>query len=319
MAVSFILGVIGNVISILVFTSPMKTMWRIVKKKSTEDFESLPYVCTLLSTSLWTYYGLIKPGGLLISTVNGAGAALEAIYVAVYIIYAPKQRKKRTIRLVLLLDVAFFGIVFLVTFFALHQNMRRSVIGILCVGLTLSMYASPLSVMRTVIVTKSVEFMPFFLSFFLFLNGGIWAAYAVLTKDPYVGIPNGIGFFLGAAQLIVYMIYRNGKPKREEDQVDMQKESTKQGVDIEMGAANFDSVQYADHKGLTNFLQNGSSLPKQTVANQQYSLQELVKCPSVKSEKPSDYENQSQQVVNHHLAERDDENQVPQHAVHSQR
>jgi solute carrier family 50 (sugar transporter) len=69
------------------------TFWRIVKKKSTEDFAWLPYVATLLSTSLWSFYGLLKPGGLLVLTVNGAGSVLEAIYVILFLIYAPKATK----------------------------------------------------------------------------------------------------------------------------------------------------------------------------------------------------------------------------------
>ena len=71
-----------------------KTFLRIMRKKSIEDFNSLPYICTLLSTSLWTYYGLIKPDGLLISTVNGAGALIETVYVILFIIYAPKGTKE---------------------------------------------------------------------------------------------------------------------------------------------------------------------------------------------------------------------------------
>ena len=39
-----------------------------------------------------------------------------------------------------------------------------------------------------VIKMKSVEYMPFLLSFFLFLNGGIWSIYAVLIKDFYIGV-----------------------------------------------------------------------------------------------------------------------------------
>ena len=75
-----------------------KTFLRIMRKKSTEDFNSLPYICTLLSTSLWTYYGLIKPGQLLISTINGAGALMETalmetVYVILFRIYAPKGTK----------------------------------------------------------------------------------------------------------------------------------------------------------------------------------------------------------------------------------
>lgn len=69
------------------------TFWRIVKKKSTDDFAWLPYAATLLSTSLWSFYGILKPGGLLIVTVNCAGTVLEAIYVILFLIYAPKATK----------------------------------------------------------------------------------------------------------------------------------------------------------------------------------------------------------------------------------
>jgi hypothetical protein len=43
-------------------------------------------------------------------------------------------------------------------------------------------------VQRTVVKTRSVEFTPFSLSFFLFLNGGVWSAYSVLVKDLLIGV-----------------------------------------------------------------------------------------------------------------------------------
>jgi solute carrier family 50 protein (sugar transporter) len=263
--VSFILGVLGNVISILLFISPLKTFWRIVKNKSTEDFKSLPYICTLLSTSLWTYYGLIKPGGLLIFTVNGVGAALETVYVILFIIYAPKKSKIKTVSLVLLVDIVFFVVVFLVSFLLLNQHTRITVIGVLCVCLTLSMYGSPLVVTRTVIVTKSVEFLPFLLSFFLFLNGGVWTVWAVFNGDVFVGIPNGIGFGLGAAQLLLFVIYRKERPRREGIQEEDVKSNGLRLVaeDIELGGG--DELCSADHigdsKSHPNNLQRESSLP----------------------------------------------------------
>lgn len=70
-----------------------KTFAQVVKKKSTENYEGFPYITTLLSTSLWTFYGILKPGGLLVMTVNGAGAALQLSYVILFLIYAPKDKK----------------------------------------------------------------------------------------------------------------------------------------------------------------------------------------------------------------------------------
>jgi hypothetical protein len=43
-------------------------------------------------------------------------------------------------------------------------------------------------VQRTVVKTRSVEYMPFSLSFFLFLNGGVWSVYSVLVKDYFIGV-----------------------------------------------------------------------------------------------------------------------------------
>ncbi|XP_060219262.1 bidirectional sugar transporter SWEET17-like [Lycium barbarum] len=93
--------------------------------------------------------------------------------------------------------------------------MRINVIGFLSTGLNIIMYISPLGVMKTVVTTKSVEYMPFLLSFFLFLNGGIWTLYSVLVGDWFLGVPNGIGWLLGAVQLVIYAIYRNSNSSKQ--------------------------------------------------------------------------------------------------------
>lgn len=81
-----------------------------MKKKSTENYKGLPYITTLLSTSLWSYYGLLKTGGLLIVTVNGVGAALHVIYVALFLIYAPNNVKVRFRRPLFLINVVYVSI-----------------------------------------------------------------------------------------------------------------------------------------------------------------------------------------------------------------
>lgn len=43
-------------------------------------------------------------------------------------------------------------------------------------------------IQKTVVVTKSVEYMPFLLSFILFINGAVWTVYAFLTKDAFIGV-----------------------------------------------------------------------------------------------------------------------------------
>ena len=64
-----------------------------MKKKSTENYKGAPYITTFLSTSLWTFYGVLKPGGFFVATVNGAGAVLQCIYILLFLVYAPKDKK----------------------------------------------------------------------------------------------------------------------------------------------------------------------------------------------------------------------------------
>ncbi|KAI9194448.1 hypothetical protein LWI28_006111 [Acer negundo] len=224
---SFFVGIIGNVISVLVFLSPLGTFIRIVKHKSTEDFQSLPYICTFLNSSLWTYYGITNPGEYLVATVNGFGILVEAVYVSLFLIYAPsRQIRITTSVLVGILDVGFLAAAILVTQLVLEGEVRIYAIGLMGAVLNIIMYASPLSAMKTVVTTKSVEYMPFLLSFFLFLNGGIWALYALLVGDYFLGVPNGTGFLLGTAQLLLYAIYRNGKPSKTTSVPDSLEEGT---------------------------------------------------------------------------------------------
>ncbi|ESQ55878.1 hypothetical protein EUTSA_v10026320mg [Eutrema salsugineum] len=135
---SFYIGIIGNVISVLVFLSPVETFWKIVKRKSTEEYKSLPYICTLLGSSLWTYYGIVTPGEYLVSTVNGFGALVEIIYVSLFLFYAPRHLKFNTIVVVSLLNSrsAFKD-----------EKTRSQSMGFICAGLNIVMYGSPLSAM----------------------------------------------------------------------------------------------------------------------------------------------------------------------------
>ncbi|KAK2637848.1 hypothetical protein Ddye_025643 [Dipteronia dyeriana] len=283
---SFCIGIIGNVVSMLLLASPIRTFWKVVKKKSTGDFKGVPYITSLLSSSLWTLYGLLKPGGFLIMTVNGGGTIMQVIYITIFLIYAPREKKIKTATLAVIFDVGFLGTVFAITLLAMHKlSLRLTFLGIICAGLSIVVYASPLLVMRIVVKTKSVEYMPFSLSFFLFLNAGVWSFYSVLIKDIYMGVPNAIGFVLGSAQVILYVIYKN--KSRSNRSMDVMEEDgsvhlVKQSI-IEMRAYDQDGdFDDGGDKVMINdpILNRGTSLPKSSI-NRQYNSLKLIRTVSL--------------------------------------
>lgn len=209
---AFTFGILGNIISLMVFLSPLPTFYRVYRKKSTEGFQSTPYVVTLFSCLLWMYYAFLKSGAELLLTINGVGCGIETLYIAMYLIYAPKSARLLTAKLFLGLDVGLFGLIALVTMLVSAGTLRVQIVGWICVAVALGVFAAPLSIIRLVIRTKSVEFMPISLSFFLVLSAVIWFAYGLLKKDVFVAVPNVLGFVFGVAQMTLYMAYRNKSP-----------------------------------------------------------------------------------------------------------
>ncbi|GAB4846779.1 hypothetical protein Ancab_025787 [Ancistrocladus abbreviatus] len=211
----FIVGVVGNVTSFLLFASPVPTFWRIWKNKSVEEFKFHPYVAAIMNCISWIFYGLpvVHPDSTLVITINSIGLALELGYTIIYFTYTDKKRRMQVI-LFLLGELLIYAILVSVTLKVFHTHKARSnFVGAFCIVFGIILYSSPLTVMAKVIKTKSVEYMPFFLSLTAFANGAVWAVYALIKFDLYILIGNGIGALLGVSQLVLYGCYYKTTPR----------------------------------------------------------------------------------------------------------
>ncbi|OWM67357.1 bidirectional sugar transporter SWEET9-like [Punica granatum] len=210
---AFIFGLLGNIVGFLVFLAPLPTFITIFKKKSSDGFQSIPYVVALSSAMLLLYYGFLKTDATLIISINAIGIVIELTYLTIYMIYASKGAKMFTLKLLVLFNVLGFGIMLALTMWLLKGPRRVNAVGWICAAFNLAVFAAPLGIMRRVIKTKSVEFMPFTLSFFLTLCATMWFFYGYFVKDMFIALPNVMGFLLGITQMILYVIYKNAEKK----------------------------------------------------------------------------------------------------------
>ncbi|KAL0004659.1 hypothetical protein SO802_012220 [Lithocarpus litseifolius] len=141
------------------------------------------------------------------------------IYIILYITYAPRAPRNSTLKVFVSMNMGLFTLILLVTHFAVKEKFRVEFLGWVCVAISVSVFAAPLSIVAQVIRTRSVEFMPFNLSFFLTLSAVMWFAYGLFLKDICIAIPNVVGFVLGLLQMLLYAIYRNNKKVIDENKL----------------------------------------------------------------------------------------------------
>ncbi|KAK7353775.1 hypothetical protein VNO80_19227 [Phaseolus coccineus] len=213
---SFLFGVLGNVASFVCFLAPLPTFYRVCKKKSTEGFQSVPYVAALFSAMLWIFYAYVKTGETLLITINSFGCVIETIYLAIFITYCPKKARMSTLRMIVLCNFGGFCTIVLLTHLLAKGAGRVKLLGWICVVFATSVFAAPLSIIRVVIRTKSVEFLPFPLSMLLLLSAIMWLLYGISLKDIYVTLPNVVGLTFGVIQIVLYAMYRNNKTLKDE-------------------------------------------------------------------------------------------------------
>ncbi|XP_020587055.1 bidirectional sugar transporter SWEET13-like [Phalaenopsis equestris] len=236
---AFVFGILGNAISFMVYLAPVPTFYRIHRKKSTEGFQSVPYVVALFSAMLWMFYALIKRNAHLLITINSFGCVIETTYIIIFLIYASKKARAHTIKMVALLNMGLLSLIILCVLLISSASLRLKVLGWICVAFSVAVFVAPLSIIREVIRTRTVEFMPFNLSLSLSLSAVMWFAFGLFSKDIYVALPNVLGFTFGVAQMLLYIIYKDAKvPKSLEVEENTQmKEITSMEIIVVDGAA----------------------------------------------------------------------------------
>ncbi|KAI3759519.1 hypothetical protein L6452_07405 [Arctium lappa] len=121
-----------------------------------------------------------------------------------------------SLKLIVLLIVVGFGLIVVLTQFFASGVTRGVIVGWICLVFSLCVFVAPLGVLRQVIKTKSVEYMPILLSVALTLSAVMWFFYGLLLGDFNIAIPNVLGFTFGIIQMILYFVYKNKKPITDE-------------------------------------------------------------------------------------------------------
>ncbi|KAJ7959292.1 Bidirectional sugar transporter SWEET [Quillaja saponaria] len=205
-------GVMGNAASLLLYAAPILTFPRVIGKKSTEEFSCVPYIVALLSCLLYTWYGLpivsSRWENLLLVTTTGIGTLFELSFILIYVWFASAKAKVK-VAMGVIPVILLFCTTAVVSVFAFHDHHHRKIfVGSIALVASAAMYGSPLVSVKKVMTTRSVEYMPFYLSISSFLSSSLWMVYGLLKHDLFIASPSIVGFPLTILQLVLYFKYR---------------------------------------------------------------------------------------------------------------
>ncbi|CAA2965732.1 bidirectional sugar transporter NEC1-like [Olea europaea subsp. europaea] len=165
---AFTFGILGNIVSFLVYLAPVPTFHKIYKRKSTEEFQSIPYSVALFSSTLYLYYAFLKKNVIMLITINSVGCAFEVVFLTIFMLYATNKSKIFTTKLLILFNIGTLGLIITCTYFLSEGHKRVKTVGWICSVFSVCVFGAPLSIMA----------------------------------------PNVVGFILGISQTILYAIYR---------------------------------------------------------------------------------------------------------------
>ncbi|XP_047942915.1 bidirectional sugar transporter SWEET5-like [Salvia hispanica] len=193
-----------------------------------------------------------------------AGMVLELIYIVVFNYYTTHNNRAIMAKLAIL-ECIIVCIVAAIIFHIIPSHATRTmVMGIMNTVSTVIMYASPMSILKRVVVFKDAKIMPIWTCLAGLCNSIIWFIYALLQPlDLYIAIPNGLGVAFGIVQLGVYAYYKIWAQNANEDQKENkdQKENEDQNANEDQNendAQNANVVQNANDAQNANVAQNAN-------------------------------------------------------------
>ncbi|GLJ30350.1 hypothetical protein SUGI_0600530 [Cryptomeria japonica] len=213
-------GILGSAFALLMYGAPMSNFWRVIKKKTTGEMSGMPYAIGLFNCLIYTLYGspLISNewDNAPVMFINAIGFLLQFSFCTIYLLYAPPESKRRMGLMVGGVLVVFVSTA-ATSMWGVQAGQKKMLVGTTGMVATVILFGSPLSDIRAVIRSKSVECMSFYFSMFAFLGSLLWLVYGALSRDIIIMAPNFLGIPLSSIQMIIYCIYKQKSRGRIED------------------------------------------------------------------------------------------------------
>ena len=203
-------GNLAPVASILGCSSPYPTVRRIQREGRVGNLPLLPYTIMIINSLLYLAYGLLLHE-IRIWLGNAVGLLLGMYYFRSYLPFVPTERmlvvgkSSSPLPGTLQQHVQAIGMAVGFVIMSILLASRESaaqLIGTVGMVVCVSLFASPLSVIRVVLETKNSRCIPLPFTMAMTINCFLWTVFGLWqANDANIYIPNGLGLIFSLAQV----------------------------------------------------------------------------------------------------------------------
>jgi len=206
---------LGLVIANIMFSSPLKAVLHARKMKDLGSLNPIPWSIILLNCFGWSFYGCLRKDYFVFWS-NFPAICLSIFYCLTAFQLLSTRNLKGDSTTLTILEVIFiggsffWGIISMVATIVLPSSqLENSIVLIGCASClcTVSYYASPLTTIKQVCVTRDASSLYLPLIIANLINSILWVVYGTSIGDPIIYAPNALGLIFSIFQILVVMTF----------------------------------------------------------------------------------------------------------------
>eukprot|EP00775_Hariotina_reticulata_P009134 gene9134-9302_t len=208
--------VLGGVLGIIMFGSPIKAAHRTRLQKAIGDLNPLPFVITVANCAAWNGYGFAAHDyNMFFCNIPGLAIGLFTSITT----YPFASRKMQDLMMGILVATSLVVLVLgVLSAWVMTSSQSRLLWGFFCNSITIGYYASPLSTALQVVRTRSSAsiYLPTIIC--NFVNASLWLGYGLAVWDPFIYVPNGAGAACAVLLIVLCIMFpKKTAPNKDDD------------------------------------------------------------------------------------------------------
>uniref|UniRef100_A0A0N5AMI1 Sugar transporter SWEET n=1 Tax=Syphacia muris TaxID=451379 RepID=A0A0N5AMI1_9BILA len=168
--------------------------YKIWKRKSSENFTSVPFMMGVIS--FWLRYALLKDEATVLK-VNIVALSLNTVYLLIYYCYTKKKLKIILLQFRLESNVIATEVLY-------KTEFTVDILGVCCTLFNIICFGSPLAGLRTVFRQGNCETLPLPMSIGNFIVSSEWFLYGILTENIYIIVSQLLLLYIVVISRLLY-------------------------------------------------------------------------------------------------------------------